>query len=367
MAASMGIVHGKRLTRAVDVGSVRLGGGAPVSVQSMTKTPTEDVGATLRQVRRLASAGADLVRVTVPSIESAGAFARIRVKSPIPLVADTHFDPRVSLAALDAGADKVRVNPGNTRSTAMRDFAAESGRRGVPVRIGVNSGSVYHRAGRRRGLAEDMVAAALDAAARFADWGQTKIVLSMKAPTAMDTVTAYRLASDKTDLPLHIGVTAAGLRDLAVAKSYAALGALLLDGIGDTLRLSYTGDPVAEVRGGIDLLRALGLRRDVPEILSCPTCGRCRMDLSGLVEDVRRALDGMTVPVRVAVMGCVVNGPGEARGADVGLAGAADGSMVLFAGGRRLRRIRSSRQALKALLGEVRRVARRHGTKGAGR
>jgi (E)-4-hydroxy-3-methylbut-2-enyl-diphosphate synthase len=324
----------------------------------MTKTAPEDVRGTRSQVRRLARAGAQLVRLTVPGLDAAKAFARVRRGSPVPLVADTHFDPRVAMAALDAGADKVRVNPGNTRSTALREFARESGKRRVPVRIGVNSGSVYHRKGRSRNLARDMASTALAAARRFEDWGQRRVVLSMKAPTVLDTVLACRIVAEKSDYPLHLGVTAAGPQDLAAAKSFAALGALLVDGIGDTLRFSFTGDPVEEVRAGLALLTAMGLRSEGPEILSCPTCGRCRVDLPGLVAAVRRALSAVEDPLTVAVMGCVVNGPGEARDADVGLAGAADGSLVLFAGGRRLRRIGKPTAAVRALAAEVRRMAR---------
>jgi len=341
----------------VRVGPLVIGGGAAISVQSMTKTPPEDVAATLRQVKRLAAAGAELVRLTVPDRAAARAFAKVKKKSPVPLAADTHFDPRLALAALEAGAEKVRVNPGNTRSNALKDFARESARRKVPVRIGVNSGSVYHRKGTGRNLAADMVRAALSAAKRFEDWGQTRIVLSMKSPDPARTVRAYRLAAEKSPHPLHIGLTAAGPGDLAAAKSFAALGALLLDGIGDTLRLSYTGDPVAEVEGGIALLRALGLRRGGPEIISCPTCGRCRVDLEALVRRARRALDGLDAPLTVALMGCVVNGPGEAREADAGLAAAADGSLVLFSRGRRLRRIRSGPAAVEALVREARKLA----------
>jgi (E)-4-hydroxy-3-methylbut-2-enyl-diphosphate synthase len=323
----------------------------------MTKTAPEDVRGTRRQVRELARAGAELVRLTVPSLDAAAAFARVRRGAPVPLVADTHFDPRLAMAALDAGADKVRVNPGNTRSTALREFARESGRRRVPVRIGVNSGSVYHRKGRKRDLARDMAAAALDAAKRFEDWGQRRIVLSMKAPGVTDTVRAYRLVAEKSTYPLHLGVTAAGPQDLAAAKSFAAIGALLVDGIGDTLRFSFTGDPVAEVQAGLALLAAMGLRRDGPEVLSCPTCGRCRVDLARLVAAVRRGLEGLDAPLSIAVMGCVVNGPGEARDADLGLAGAADGSMVLFSGGRRLRRVKTPAGAVRALVAEAKRVA----------
>ncbi len=340
------------------VGPLVIGGGAPLSVQSMTKTPAEDVAGTVKQVKLLARAGAELVRLAVPDLAAAAAFAKVRKRSPVPLVADTHFDPRIALAALEAGADKVRVNPGNTRKATLKDFARESARRKVPVRIGVNSGSVYHRKGKRRDLARDMVRAALSAAKRFEDWGQRSIVLSMKAPNVTDTVRAYRLASEKSDYPLHLGVTAAGPADLAAAKSHAALGALLLDGIGDTLRFSYTGDPVAEVEAGIALLRALGLRRDGPELISCPTCGRCRVDLEKLVGKARRALRDLKTPLTVAVMGCVVNGPGEARDADVGMAGAADGSMVLFAGGRRLRRIKGQAAAIRALVAEVKKKGR---------
>ncbi len=329
----------------------------------MTKTPPEDVAGTLRQVRKLAAAGAELVRLTVPSVQTAAFFGRVRARSPVPLVADTHFDPRVALAALEAGADKIRVNPGNTRSSAMKDFAQESAKRKVPVRIGVNSGSVYHRKGRKRNLPADMVRTAISAAKRYEDWGQRRIVLSMKAPSVQETVRAYRLAAEKTRYPLHIGVTAAGPQDLAAAKSYAALGALLVDGIGDTLRFSFTGDPVAEVEAGIALLCALGLRREGPDIISCPTCGRCRTDLEGLVEKVRRALKNFDSPITVAVMGCVVNGPGEARDADVGLAGAADGSMVLFSGGERKRRIKGATAAVKALATEARRLSRNVGAR----
>jgi len=327
----------------------------------MTKTRAEDVAGTLRQVRKLAAAGAEIVRLAVPSVEAASCFAKVRARSPVPLVADTHFDPRVAMAALEAGADKIRVNPGNTRGSAMKDFARESARRKVPVRIGVNSGSVYHRRGRKRNLPADMVRTAVAAARRYEDWGQRGIVLSMKAHGVVDTVAAYRLAAEKTDYPLHIGVTAAGPRDLAAAKSYAALGALLVDGIGDTLRFSFTGDPVAEVEAGIALLRALGVRRDGPEVISCPTCGRCRTDLAKLVEKVRRALRNVEAPITVAVMGCVVNGPGEARDADVGLAGAADGSMVLFSRGERLRRIKGAAQAVKALIAEAEKLSKGRG------
>lgn len=346
-------------TRRVTVGGVPIGRGAPVSVQSMTKTDALDVAGTVRQVRALAAAGAEIVRLAVPSFEAARAFAKVRRASPVPLVADTHFDPRLAMAALEAGADKVRVNPGTTKSTALRDFARESAIRGVPVRIGVNSGSVYTRSGRQGGdLAANMVRAAVDGARRFEDWGQSDIVLSMKAPTAVETVSAYRLAAEKCDYPLHIGVTAAGPQDLAAAKSFAALGALLLDGIGDTLRLSFTGDPAAEVAAGRALLSALGLRREGPEVLSCPTCGRCKLDLVRLVERVRRALAGMKTPITVAVMGCVVNGPGEASSADVGLAGTPDGA-VLFAGGKRLRRVKGERAMVEALVAEARKLARR--------
>jgi (E)-4-hydroxy-3-methylbut-2-enyl-diphosphate synthase len=293
----------------------------------------------------------------VPSREAAAVFARVRRKSPVPLVADTHFDARLALAALEAGADKVRVNPGNTRRGALRDFARESARRRVPVRIGVNSGSVYHRSGRRRDLAGDMVRAALGAARRFEDWGQPRLVLSMKAPKVADTVRAYRLAAEKSDYPLHLGVTAAGPRDLAEAKSYAAMGALLVDGIGDTLRFSFTGDPVGEVEAGYALLAGLELGGEGLRLLSCPTCGRCRVDLEKLVARVRAGLRGVRAPLTVAVMGCVVNGPGEAREADVGLAAAADGSLVLFSKGRRRRRVKTPAAARRALLAEVRRLA----------
>jgi (E)-4-hydroxy-3-methylbut-2-enyl-diphosphate synthase len=347
----------RRKCSKIKVGAVAIGGNSPVSVQSMTKTFPEDVAGTLRQVKQLAKAGAQIVRLAVPGLADALTFGQVRAKSPVPLVADTHFDPRVALAALDAGADKVRVNPGNTRSQAMKDFAAESGCRGIPVRIGVNSGSVYHRKSSRGDIARDMVHAAISAAKRFEDWGQSRLILSMKAPTAWDTVRAYRLAAEKCSYPLHIGVTAAGPQELAAAKSNAALGALLLEGIGDTLRFSYTGDPVAEVSAGLSLLQAVGLRQDGVDIASCPTCGRCRVGLEEIVEKVRRSMRSIDCPLTVAVMGCVVNGPGEARSADIGLAGAPDGSMVLFASGERIKRLKSVPAAIRELSKEALKLA----------
>lgn len=347
----------RRGTREVRAGAIAIGGGAPVSVQSMLKTDPHDVRASVEQIARLAARGCEIARMAVPDRKAAKALGEIRRESELPLVADVHFDPRLALASLEAGADKVRVNPGNTSDEeGLRLVARESAARGVSVRIGANSGSVRARSlDRGRPMPEALASVALDAAKRFEDWGQPALVLSVKASSVVETVRAYRLAAEGNDYPLHLGLTAAGPADLASAKSFAAMGALLVDGLGDTVRFSYTGAPEAEVDGAWALLEALGLRRRSTEVLSCPTCGRCRLDLAACVAEVRaRLADYPATDLTVAVMGCVVNGPGEAAEADVGLAGAPEGA-VLFAKGERVRRVGES-EMVDTLLAEFERL-----------
>ncbi len=347
-----------RRTRQVRVGSVPIGGGAPVSVQSMTKTATSDVAATLEQIRRLGTLGCEIVRTAVPTVRELDAFAEIVRSSPLPVVADIHFDWRIALGAIRAGACKVRINPGNmTGADDIARLAETAGEAGIPIRIGVNSGSVRHKGGGAdtRALSRALAEEALEYAARFEQCGFRDLVLSLKASTAPETVAANRIVAAASDLPLHLGVTAAGPPQQAILKSAVGIGALLLDGIGETIRLSFTGDPGPEVTAGIGLLRAVGLREEGPELLSCPTCGRCSLDLAPLVAEVEAALAGVSAPLRVAVMGCEVNGPGEAREADVGLA-AAGGRFTLFRHGRPVRTLQPA-EAVSALVAEVRRLA----------
>ena len=344
-------VFGRRSPpREVRVGGVRIGGGAPVAVQTMTTTPPDDPDAALAQIRAVARAGADLVRCAVPTVACLDDFRRIAAESPLPVIADVHFDWRIAVGALRAGAAKVRVNPGNMpaeggRLEELARMAAELGR---AVRIGVNSGSARAATGAgvpaRKGasVAEEadadaarrMADEALEYVERFERAGLGNLVVSLKTPSARSTVLANRELAGRCDLPIHLGVTHAGLEADALLKSAVALGGLLLDGIGDTLRLSYTGDPEREVAGALDLLRAAGLRRDRAELIACPTCGRCRVRLVDWAEAVRRRLDEIPPSLTVAVMGCEVNGPGEAAAADVGLAASGSGRATLFAGGR---------------------------------
>ena len=315
-------------TRQVNAGGVAIGGGAPVSIQSMTTTRTQDVQATLAQIRELAEAGCDVVRLAVPDAGAARALREIREGSPVPLSADIHFDYRLAVMACEAGADKIRINPGNLRSPEQVQAVADACReRGIPIRAGVNSGSLSKEALARFGgpTPEALAVCALEQAATLEGFGFSDVVLSMKASNARDTVAAARLARERCDYPLHLGVTGAGTYDSAVVKSAVAIGSLLLDGIGDTIRVSITGDPVREVYAALAILRACGLRRDGVEVISCPTCGRCRADVTAMAEAVEKRAACVKTPLTVAVMGCEVNGPGEARHADFGIAAMPNG------------------------------------------
>jgi (E)-4-hydroxy-3-methylbut-2-enyl-diphosphate synthase len=314
----------RRTTRQIDVGGVKVGGGAPISVQSMTTTVTADVNATLQQIAELTATGCQIVRVACPTQDDADALAEIVKHSQIPVIADIHFQPRYVFAAIDAGCAAVRVNPGNIKQfdDKVREIAEAAAVSGTPIRIGVNAGSLDARLLAKHGRAtpEALVESALWECSLFEEHGFRDIKISVKHHDPVVMVQAYRLLADSCDYPLHLGVTEAGPQFQGTIKSAVAFGALLADGIGDTIRVSLSAPPVEEVKVGIGILESLGLRQRRLEIVSCPSCGRAQVDVYSLAEKVQAGLDGLTVPLRVAVMGCVVNGPGEAREADLGVA-----------------------------------------------
>jgi (E)-4-hydroxy-3-methylbut-2-enyl-diphosphate synthase len=314
----------RRHSRRIDVGSVPVGGDAPVSVQSMTTTLTADIGATLQQIAELTAAGCDIVRVAVPSADDAAALPIIARQSTIPVIADIHFQPRYVFAAIEAGCAAVRVNPGNIKAfdDKVKEIAYAARDHGTPIRIGVNAGSLDPRLLAKHGKAtpEALVESALWEASLFEEHDFHDIKISVKHHDPVVMIQAYRLLAEACDYPLHLGVTEAGPTFQGTIKSAVAFGALLAEGIGDTIRVSLSAPPVEEVKVGIQILESLGLRRRSLEIVSCPSCGRAQVDVYSLAEQVTAGLQGMAVPLRVAVMGCVVNGPGEAREADLGVA-----------------------------------------------
>lgn len=347
-------------TRGFLVGSLPMGGGAPVTVQSMTNTDTRDVEATLAQIRALSQAGCDLVRVSVYDEACARAVRPLVDQSPVPLVADIHFDHRLAIQAVENGIAKLRINPGNIGGERnVRELADCLKAHNVPVRVGVNSGSIERAILEKYGgvTPEGMVESAFSHARLLEACGFYDIALSMKASDVRRTVESYRLAARQGDYPLHIGVTEAGTPGMGTVKSAIGIGSLLLDGIGDTLRVSLSGDPLPEVEAGLSILRALGLRRDGVDIISCPTCGRTSIDVAGIAERVRSATRGVRRPLKVAVMGCVVNGPGEAREADVGIAGGREGG-ALFRKGVPPRAVKGD--LAQALIDEILRMAEEH-------
>ena len=348
----------------VRVGDVRIGGGAPVSVQSMTNTDTADVEATLQQIRALAASGADIVRISVYNEACARAVRPLVDQSPVPLVADIHFDHKLALASIEAGIHKLRINPGNIGGERnVRILADCLKQHHIPVRIGVNSGSLEREILQKYGgvTPEGMVESALGHARLLERCGVYDMVLSMKASTVPQMVRAYRLAAEACDYPLHLGVTEAGLPEEGRMKSAIGIGALLLDGIGDTIRVSLTGDPCLEPPAAIDILRYTGLRQNAVQFVSCPTCGRTRIDVAGIMERVQKELRGVEAPLRVAVMGCVVNGPGEAREADIGICGGGRGEGLLIRKGEPPRRITGD--LAEALLSEIRLILRERAEK----
>ena len=349
------------MTRKVHVGPVAIGGGAAVSVQTMTNTDTRDVGATLAQIGAMAAAGADIVRVSVYDEACAKAVRALVDGSPVPLVADIHFNHRLAIQSVENGIAKVRINPGNIGGEAhVRELADCLKVHRVPVRIGVNSGSIEKDILEKYGgvTPEGMVESGLNHARMLERAGYDDIVLSFKATDVRKMVAACRLAAKVCDYPQHIGVTESGTADVGIVKSAVGIGALLLEGIGDTIRVSLSGDPVQEVPAGLAILRACGLRRDGIEIISCPTCGRTGIDVEGIARRVRAETADIRVPLKVAVMGCVVNGPGEAREADLGVAGGKDGAGVLFVKDQPPRPIKGGDLAAE-LIAEIRRMVAR--------
>lgn len=334
-------------TRALKVGNVPLGGGAPVSVQTMASVDPRDAAALLRQIEATAALGCDIFRLTVPDIEAARVLGEIRPKSPLPLVADIHFDYRLALASIEAGADALRLNPGNIGSRDKVQAVARAAKaKGVPIRVGVNGGSLEK--------GETLVSSALKHVKMLEDEGFRDIVISVKASDAMKTVAAYRELAEKTDCPLHLGVTEAGTLVPGTVRSASALAILLADGIGDTIRVSLTDKPEREVKVGLEILRALDLRAPGPAITSCPTCGRTKVDLfktAAAVEDALEKLHAAEPSRRlphVAVMGCAVNGPGEAKGADVALCGG-DGEFLIFVKGEAVGKVSEKDAAGKVM------------------
>lgn len=323
------------MTKQIKVGAVAVGGGAPVSIQSMLNTRTTDVEGSLSQIRALAAAGCQIARLAVPDMEAAAAFGQIVSQSPLPLVADIHFDYKLALAAAENGAAKIRINPGNIggedRVKAVVDCCKMHR---IPIRIGVNGGSLDKELLRKYGhpTAEALVESAFSHIKLLEKYGFDDICVSMKSSTVPLMMEAYRLFAAQSDYPLHLGVTETGTEYMGTIKSAMGIGGLLCQGIGDTIRVSLTADPVREVYAAKSILKAAGLRRDGVNIVACPTCGRTRIDLIGLASQVEQALADCKKPITVAVMGCVVNGPGEAREADVGIAGG-DGCGVLFVKG----------------------------------
>lgn len=344
----------RRRTRQISIGEVTVGGEAPVRVQSMTKTDTRDIEATARQIHQLEAAGCEIVRVAVPDKDAAKGLSDIRARINIPLVADIHFDYRLALMALDQGVDGLRINPGNIGSKGrVEAVVMKAKERGVPIRVGVNSGSLEKAILKRFGgvTPEAMVASALRHIRILEEMDFRDIKISLKASDVNRTVEAYRLIAEEVDYPLHLGITEAGTPFSGAIRSAVGIGITLSEGIGDTLRVSLTGDPVDEVRVAYEILRALGIRKRGVEVISCPTCGRCEVDLIPVAHDVERGLGHIKTPFKVAIMGCSVNGPGEAREADIGVAGG-NGKWLLFRKGKVVGTLEKDK-ALEAIVEEV--------------
>ena len=332
----------KRKTRKIVVGTVEIGGDALVSVQSMTNTKTTDVEATTGQIHQLVEAGCEIVRVAIPSKQAAESFAEVRKRTDVPLVADIHFDYRLALMAIDAGADKIRINPGNIGSKdKLRHVLSAAAGAGIPIRVGVNAGSLEKDLLERYDgpTVKGLVESAIRNVEICQEFGFEDIVLSLKASDVLSTVAAYREVSKRVDFPLHLGVTEAGTIRSGSVKSAVATGILLNEGIGDTLRVSLTGEPVEEVKVGFEILKALGLRERGITLISCPTCSRAEVDILALANEIEKKLTNVKKPLRVAVMGCAVNGPGEAKEADIGVA-CGKHSGVIFKEGKVLKRVK---------------------------
>ncbi|MCR5278467.1 MAG: flavodoxin-dependent (E)-4-hydroxy-3-methylbut-2-enyl-diphosphate synthase [Lachnospiraceae bacterium] len=338
-------------TKVIHIGDRVIGGGNPILIQSMTNTKTEDIKATVSQIHALEQAGCDIVRSTVPSIEAAKAIAAIKKEISIPLVADIHFDYKMAVAAIENGADKVRINPGNIGSDdKLREVVKAAKERNVPIRVGVNSGSLEKHILERYGgvTAKGLRESALDNVKRIEDMGYDNLVISIKSTDVMMCVAAHKELAGLTPYPLHVGITESGTDFSGNIKSGIGLGLILSEGIGDTIRVSLTGDPVDEIKSARIILKTLGLKKDVIEVVSCPTCGRTRIDLIGLTRKVEVLAAKYPYDIKIAVMGCAVNGPGEAREADIGIAGG-DGEGLVFRKGEIVRKVSEDKlyEALK--------------------
>lgn len=341
-------------TRVVEIGGKKIGGGNPILIQSMTNTKTEDIQATVAQILKLEQAGCEIIRCTVPDAAAAAALKEIKKQIQIPLVADIHFDYRMAIAAIENGADKIRINPGNIGGPDKVRAVVEAAReRNIPIRVGVNSGSLEKQLVEKYGgvTAEGIVESALDKVHMIEESGYRNLVISIKSSDVLMCVKAHELLAERTEYPLHVGITEAGTVQRGNIKSAIGLGLILHQGIGDTIRVSLTGDPVEEVRSAKLILRTLGLRKGGIEVVSCPTCGRTKIDLIGLAARVEKLVEEYPLEMKVAVMGCGVNGPGEARGADLGIAGG-DGEGLLFKKGEIISKVPEG-QLLEALKKEL--------------
>ena len=350
----MSLEINRKRTRQICVGNVPLGGGAPIAVQSMTNTFTADVDSTVSQIIRLQNAGCEIVRVAVPDEDSAQAIAAIKQQIAIPVIADIHFSYRLAIAAARSGADALRINPGNIGGKAKIKAVVDcAGEHGLSIRVGVNSGSIEKDLLKKHQAptAEAMVESALRHLDMIGSFGFDNIKVSLKASDVGRTIEAYRLFSSKSDFPVHVGVTEAGGLFPGLVKSAIGIGTLLTEGIGDTIRVSLTRDPVDEVRAAFEILKALDIRQRGPDIISCPTCGRCNIDLFHIVDEVERATINHIAPIKIAIMGCVVNGPGEAKEADIGIAGGDDRG-VLFKKGEIVKTF-SQDKLIEVLLTEI--------------
>lgn len=347
----------RRKTRKIRVGNIFIGGDAPISIQSMTNTNTSDIEATVSQIQALTDAGCEIVRVAVPDMEAAEAISKIKAKIKIPLVADIHFNYRLALRAMENGIDKIRINPGNIGSFRhLKEVVHMALEREIPIRIGVNGGSLEKELLQKYGhvCAEALVESAMGHVRLLEELDFYNTVISIKSSDVKISYEAHQLLSQKTDYPLHIGVTEAGTPYSGTIKSAVGIGAMLLYGIGDTIRVSLTGDPVLEVKAAKEILKACGLYNKGVVFVSCPTCGRTQINLIDIAQKVEKALENIDKPIKVAIMGCVVNGPGEAREADIGIAGGKD-SAVLFKRGEIIRKVSES-EVVEALLEEIKKL-----------
>lgn len=344
----------RKKTRKVRVGNIFIGGDAPVTVQSMTNTDTRNIRATVEQIKRIQEAGCDIIRAAVPDMEAADAVREIKKQTAVPFVADIHYDYRIAIKCIENGVDKVRINPGNIGDTErVKKIVAAAGERGVPIRIGINSGSLEKDILAKYGgvTPEGMVESADKHIRILEDLGFRDIVVALKASDVPTTIAANRLFSSRYEYPLHLGVTEAGTLKAGTVKSAIGIGSLLAEGIGDTIRVSLTGDPVEEIVAGIHILKSLGLRNQGINLISCPTCGRCRVNLIPVAEEIEKRVSAVGKTLKVAVMGCAVNGPGEAKEADIGIAGG-EGEYLLFKKGEIIRKIPENR-VIEELIKEI--------------